>query len=500
MNSKSQKVVFKINNKKFMVFALIALLGASGCKKKDDNPTDTTANNKVLVIKNGAQSTLPDKSITYSATLVDIDGNITTPTGVTWSTSNSDVATVNASGVLSIASVGNVNITASVTIDGSTLTASVPLRIQTPILFAVAPSAIIYEKGGQLQLETVYFSANGTVPTYTYSSSNSGVASVSNSGLIEFVEAGECEITVTANLDGNPQFVVPVLVITAPEVVLPVTRVEVNPPSKDLFKNETQQLTAVPYNGNNEQVTGKSIIWSSLNTAVATVDNNGLVTPVRTGSTYIQATVEGIIGQAEIIVNPDTLVVVDPMYASVSAGNTQQFTASAYHITRTTVTSYTGITFNWMIPTYGFSMFDIATIDQNGLATVKSDAMAGMMTMVVAYDQNNIYVGGGAGLSVAVAGSCDCGTGNAAVNQIVVSNGSTINMTVMDPPVQLNVTANDINGNPVTNPQLVFCSDNIMVANVSSTGEITASGVGTAIIKICSGQYAETTVTVNVSY
>ncbi len=484
-----------------IVFVLIALLSVSGCKKKEDNPPDEeTVNNKVLVIKNGAQSILPDMPITYTANLVDVNGNITTPTSVTWSTSNSDFATINASGVLSAVSVGNVNISASTTIDGHTLTTSVPLRIYTPTLFAVAPSAIIYEKGGQLQLETVYFSANGTVPTYTFSSSDASVASVSNSGLIEFIAAGECEITVTANLDGSPQVIVPVLVITAPEVVLPVTRVEVDPPSKDLFKNETQQLTAKAYKGNGEQVTGKTITWTSLNTGIATVDNNGMVTPVKTGSTYIQAMVDGIIGQAEIIVNSDTLIVVDPMYASVSAGNTKQFTASAYHITRTAVTPYTGITFNWMIPTYGFDMFDIATIDQNGLATVKSDALAGIMTMVIAYDQNNIYVGGGAVLSVAIADDCDCGTGNASVNQIVVSNGNTINMTITDTPVQLNVTANDVNGDPVTSPQLVFCSDNIMVANVSSYGEITAAGAGTAIIKICSGQYAETTVTVNVSY
>lgn len=480
----------------------VVILNLSSCKK--DKKEDTTDQNKkyVLVIENGAQTMLPDEHITYKAYLVDVSGNITPATGVSWSSSNTSIASINSAGTVSAVATGDVKITATVSVGGITYTSSVPLGIYAPSAFTVTPSAIIWNKGDNLQLQAVYISTSGvTNPTCNYSSSNNSIATVSSTGLVTFIEAGECNITVTAtSIQGNPVVVIPVLVVGIPEVPIPIVRIEVNPPAKDLFKNETQQLTAKAYKSDGSEATGTAFTWSSLDESIATVNANGLVTPLKTGTTYIQAKANGIIGQAEITVNSDTLVVVSPFYTSIPAGGTKQFTVQAYHITRTSATPFNGIIFDWKIPTYGFDMFDIATVNSNGLVTLKSNAMAGMSTFVMAYDHNNPWVGGVGTITVGVADDCNCGTGNPSVNHITVTNSQPINMSVASgTQVQIDVIAYDASNNQVSEPNLVFCSDNVMVASVDSNGLITAAGEGDATIKICSGTYAQTTVNVHVS-
>ena len=379
-----------------MILFAASLIMSTSCKKDevDDNTDTNTPETKsyVVVIDNGAQNIEPNESVTYTAILVDNSGNITTPSGVTWTTSSSSIATISSGGIITTAGTGNISVTASVSVDGKTISASVPLGIYSPTVFLVAPSAIIYEVGGSIQLETVFFTT-GTAPTYSYTSSSSSIASVSSTGLVTFNAIGECYISVTASTVPDQPFIVPVLVIGEPEVILPVTRVELDKASADLFKNETLQLHAKAYNPNGE-VTGKTFTWTSSDPSVATVDASGNISPIKTGQTYVKASCNGVFAQAEILVNPDTVVLVTPFYVDLQPGETQQFTATAYKnergVTLNTAQQY-AINFSWEIPTYGagFEMFDIGTVDGNGMLTVKPSAMVGMSSFVVAYDPNN---------------------------------------------------------------------------------------------------------------
>lgn len=487
---------------------LLLIFGIVISCEDDNNPKSeqNSSDEYVLSIENGAQTIQPNQTIAYKAILIDGDGNTKDATSegtVSWSTSSSNVATISSGGQISVASVGSVTITASITIGDKKLTASVPLGIVMPSAFTVAPSAIIYEKGGSIQLETVYLSTNGVKnPTCTFQSSDSEVATVSNTGLVEFIEVGECAITVTAtNIDGTPSVIVPVLVIGKPEIALPIARIEVDPPSKDLFKNETQQLTAKAFDVEGNEVEDATFSWNSINTKIAVVDTKGLVTPVKSGKTYIQASSNGIIGQAEILVYPDTLVWIEPFNTSLAAGASKQFTATAYHVTRTTATPYDGISFDWMIPTYGMSLFDIATVNESGLVTIKEDAIVGMITFVGASVKNKPDILGVSTVMVAMADDCDCGNGNSQVDHLKILNTDPISMTLTSAEtVQLNVEAYDVSNSLVSEPGLKYCSDNISVANIDSDGIITATGEGTATIKVCSGSYAESTITVKVSF
>ncbi len=396
-NHKPIKQILKAISLSAIAFLLVFTFSCKKDKDKDD-PTPVTKQ-YVLQIQNGAQTIGMDGNLTYSAVVISTDGVATPATGVSWTTSNAEVATIASNGAITIKGQGAITITASVTYEGKNLTCSVPLGIMVPTIFAVAPSAIIYEKGGSLQLETLFIGGQGT-PTYTYTSSNANIATVSSTGLVNFVAAGSCTISVTSSLQPGNAFVVPVLVIDAITIPLPVVRIDLTPDAHDMFKNDTKQFTAQAYNSSNQAVT-ETFTWTSLDPTIASVDANGLVKGLKVGSTYIQASAKGIIGQAEIIVNPDTVIIVEPYYISLPAGGTQQFTAKAYNARNGQLLP--GITnFNWMIPTYGFPIFDIATVNSTGLVTMKPEAMPGMMSFVIATVPGNEELGGAALLMVSI--------------------------------------------------------------------------------------------------
>lgn len=383
------------------IFA-VSTIALNSCKKDDDDDDDNNSTDYVLVVENGAQSIEPGESISYSAVLIDEEGSVTVPSGIVWSVTPDSVASINSSGVLTTSSTGKAKVTATIQVDGASVSASVPVGVYAPVLFAVAPSAILFEAGHQIQLETVYFS-NSAAPTYSFASSNSSVASVSNSGLVSLNAAGECLITVTASNQPNSPFYVPVLVIDVPSVPLPVTRVELNHYSKDLFKNETLQLSATAYNMEGV-VSNANIAWASMDNNIATVSSNGLVTPVRTGETYVTATANGIMAQCEILVNPDTVIIVTPFYKDLQQGETFQFTATAYKNQRSGFGETYPINFSWLMPDYGpgFEMFNVGTVDNNGNVTISNSAMMGMMSFVMAYDPSNEYVAGAAMIMIDV--------------------------------------------------------------------------------------------------
>ncbi len=93
----------------------------------------------------------------------------------------------------------------------------------------------------------------------------------------------------------------------------PVASVTITPDSATLVVGGTAHLSATTRDANGLLLLGRPIAWTSGNAAVATVDANGLVTGVGTGSAAVIATSEGRSDTAAIAVGTITL-------GSVSAG------------------------------------------------------------------------------------------------------------------------------------------------------------------------------------
>src|SRR5207245_3378728 len=90
------------------------------------------------------------------------------------------------------------------------------------------------------------------------------------------------------------------------------------------------EVTGTPKDGDGAPLSGRTVTWSSSNTAVAAVSNSGLVSGVTPGSATITATSEGKSGTSTITVTPVPVASVDvtPATASVQAGQTVQLTAT----------------------------------------------------------------------------------------------------------------------------------------------------------------------------
>jgi uncharacterized protein YjdB len=116
--------------------------------------------------------------------------------------------------------------------------------------------------------------------------------------------------------------------------------------------------------GTNEEITSK-VTWMSENTDVATVDSEGIVTGITSGTTNITASLSGItspVVTVTIIPGPSSLEVTPGPVTDLLVGNIEQYTAMGTFPDGTTedITSQV----NW-----SSDKTDIATIDADGLVT-----------------------------------------------------------------------------------------------------------------------------------
>ncbi|GHT21701.1 hypothetical protein AGMMS4957_10830 [Bacteroidia bacterium] len=203
---------------------------------------------------------------------------------VTWSSSNTSIATVNTSGLVTAFAAGTATITATTADGGKTATCTVtvtePTISVTGVTLKTATSLIV---NGTEQLTATVQPTNATNKTVTWSSNNTSVATVSTSGLITALAVGTATITATT-ADGGKTATCTVTVAAA---TISVTSVTLDKTTATLTINGMEQLTATvqPTTATNQQVT-----WSSSNTSIATVSTSGLVTAKAVGTVTITVT------------------------------------------------------------------------------------------------------------------------------------------------------------------------------------------------------------------
>ncbi len=115
---------------------------------------------------------------------------------------------------------------------------------------------------------------------------------------------------------------------TCGSILVPSTEIILNKTTATIEISKTIALTATMKPDN---ATYKDIAWSSSNTAVATVDDKGIVTTVSTGTATITA--KAVEGGAEAkcevtVVIPVTLITLDKTAATMEAGKTVALTAT----------------------------------------------------------------------------------------------------------------------------------------------------------------------------
>jgi len=90
-------------------------------------------------------------------------------------------------------------------------------------------------------------------------------------------------------------------VLTASSVIRAIV---VSPPVDSLSVGKTVQLTAVARTTSGMTAPDSTLTWQSSRPRVATVTSGGLVTARAVGQAVISATMQGVVGQATVVVGP----------------------------------------------------------------------------------------------------------------------------------------------------------------------------------------------------
>src|SRR5207247_123825 len=125
--------------------------------------------------------------------------NTMTGRAVAWTSSNTAMATVSSSGLVTGVTAGSATITA--TSEGKSGTAAITVTPAPVATVAVTPTTASLTVGQTTQLSATLKDANGntlTGRTVAWTSSNTSMATVSSSGLVTGVTAGSATITATS--------------------------------------------------------------------------------------------------------------------------------------------------------------------------------------------------------------------------------------------------------------------------------------------------------------
>ena len=202
---------------------------------------------------------------------------------VTWHSSNPAVASVSNSGVVTAISEGLTNITVT-SVDGN-FTAVCPVTVYVIHVtgITVNPAVATIMIGSTTMLTAAITPSDANNQNYSWSSSNSSIATVSSSGVVTGISEGTAVITVTS-ADGG--FTAPCNITVIP---IAVTGVGITPSTVTtrIGANTTLMATVAPSNATN-----KTVSWSSSDTGVATVSSAGVVTGVAAGTAVITVTTE----------------------------------------------------------------------------------------------------------------------------------------------------------------------------------------------------------------
>ena len=266
--------------------------------------------------------------IALSATAKDSAGNTLSGRIITWTTSDPNRAIVSSSGVLVGVAAGTIDVTASA--EGKSASTTINVTLPSPTSVASVSVSIprtAFRVGETLQAAALPLDASGGVltgRTINWSSSDPEVATVSSGGLVTGVGPGNA--TITAEVEGKTGTSVLQLSL------VPVVSVTITPPSEMISAGATATLTVVLKDSANRVITGRKVTWSSSNTNVAPVSQDGVVTAALVGTADIVATVEGKQATATITVNTVNTAVatvtVSPANTNMSGGGTKQLSAT----------------------------------------------------------------------------------------------------------------------------------------------------------------------------
>ena len=323
----------------------------------------------------------------------------------------------------------------------------------------VSPSSVELTAVGETQQLTAFVvDRDGQVMAgapVTWTSNDNAVASVSTAGLVTAVGNGSTVVTATS--DGATGRTT----VTVAQVLVLLS---VSPSADTLFSlGDTLQLTAQPFDANNNVIPDVSFEWSSSDESVATVDAGGLAIAVGNGSANITATGGGSTATAALTVSQRLVrIAVSPSADTLFAlGDTVQLDARPLDANGNLVAD---ARVEWISADEG-----IATVDSTGLVTAIGNGSA------------NITAAAG-GITEAAA---------VTVSQVLVKMDvipAATALLALGDTVRLVAAGLDANDYTIAGISFAWTSKNDAVATVDSAGLVTAIRTGSTDVYATTGE------------
>ena len=392
--------------------------------------------------------------------------------GVTWNSSAPSVATINASGLASTVATGATTITATVGAfsDTSDLTV-VPAHL---ISIAVTPAVQSIAQGTTQQFSAIGSFDDGStqlLPSLTWSSTSSSVASVDSTGLAAGLAAGTTTITAASgSVSGTSS-----LTVTGATLV----SIALTPANSTMAVGTTKQYTATgSFSDSSSQDISASVLWTSSNSSAATINAQGLVSSLATGSATIRAALGSVSGSTGLTISTAhlTAITVNPANPRIEKGTTLKFTASGTFSDGSLASNLVGITWKSSKPNLAsIRSTGIAHGKKGGTATISasSSGVTGSTTLTV-----------GTGTLVSLAVTPATVTATAGGTQSFVATGTFSDASTQDITLNSHWSSSSAPVATVANAPSVAGLANCIAAGTSTIGANSGGVTGSAILTV----------------
>ncbi|MGI6710475.1 MAG: Ig-like domain-containing protein [Bacilli bacterium] len=314
----------------------------------------------------------PTSIIINGSSFVNVDNQVlltVTPnqgavSSLIWTSSDDSKATVNNFGIVTGISTGVVVITATLA-DNLSVSNTFTLFVKeaetsaSPITSITLTGTSEVLAGNKIKLNLSYTPANEPA-TFTFSSSNTSVATVDVNGWVTGVSGGKVQITASLVGDSEKKASFSVTVIPLPEGIT------VNGASTVSY-GQNIILTATAY-----PVGSSSIVtWTSSDASIASIDSNGRVTGMKVGTTTITATSivsASIKATHQVTVTDQMSITLNPTTINLTTGGSATIAATVV------AASLTDKSVAWTS-----SNASVATVDSNGKVTAVAQGSANII-------------------------------------------------------------------------------------------------------------------------
>ena len=279
---------------------------------------------------------------------------------IEWSTSDAAVATVDESGLVTAISAG----TATITAKAGELTATCEVTVERAFVaveeITLDQATATLVEGETMTLVATVTPDEATEKSVTWTTSDENVATVDEAGVVTAVSAGVATITAKAgDVEATCE-------VTVERAFVAVEEMTLGQATATLVEGETMTLVATV---TPDDATEKSVTWTSSDDAVATVDEEGVVTAISAGVAIITAKAGDVEATCEVTVESAFVaveeIVLDQATATLVEGETMTLVATV------TPDEATEKSVTWTT-----SDENVATVDEAGVVTAVSAGVA----------------------------------------------------------------------------------------------------------------------------